>query len=688
MRWSREQLYAVGGLALLALLAYVNAFTSDFVLDSRVIVLEDPRIREVSASNLELIANHTYWWPYKGADDLYRPATTLSYLLNYAVLGNGTQPFGYHAVNVLLHVANALLVFAVGSRISGRFWEPLALSAVWAVHPLGTEAVANLVGRADLLAALGIVGAFYAYLRATSDGGSRWWFAGAFAAATLGVFSKESAAVIPAIVIAYDLLVRQQRTPPGVLAAGWASVAVPVLLLLHRRSIVLESLPPVETLFVDNPIIGAGPVTGLLTALAVLPRYVWLTVWPMRLSADYSYAQIPLATGSIGDVIAWLALTGLCAAAVVGGRRRPLVAFSGVAAFLLILPASNVLITTGTIMGERLAYLPMLGVLACLGVAANAGLERFGVEKRLVAAACAILVAALMARTWVRNADWHDEVSIWRAAAAASPNSFKSHQGYADALYESDPTRANLAEVVEHSRRSAEIIQTLPDEAVVLRVYRLAAVYALEYGDQLAARGDERSQTESRAQFDAAAGHAQRHVDAVLAVRGLDAIEHRRDEAIVSEAADAYRLLATAQARRSAGPESLAAAARARALQPLSPHSYRSTAAAQVAARRYDDAAATFLAGFMVTGDASLRESVVALYRGGLDSAGCAMTSGPNGPTLNPACEPVRRHLCLASREAVVTQNGRGREDLAESLVTAALENFGCPPSFFPSRTP
>jgi hypothetical protein len=306
------------------------------------------------------------------------------------------------------------------------------------------------------------------------------------------------------------------------------------------------------------------------------------------------------------------------------------------------------------------------------------------VQPRAALVAVAVVVAALMLRTWQRNADWASELAIWSATVEAAPNSFKAHQGYADSLYESDPAHANLDEVVEHSARSVEILEGVPDDRTVTRVYRLAAVYALEYADQLRARGDESSEAGSRRAFEAAVRHAQRHVEVVTATRGgEEAMAAGRDAEGTREVADAYRLLATAQARIPAGDAALAAAARASALEPLSPLSYRSTAAAQVAAGRYDEAAATFIAGFMVTGDASLRESVVELYRSGLDPDGCATTSTPNGSSLNPACEPVQRHLCVASREAVRVQRERGRSDLAESLETAAIDGFGCATALF-----
>lgn len=676
--------YAAAALVLLSLVAYANTFSGDFVLDSRVIVLEDPRIRELSTSNLELIANRSYWWPYKTADDLYRPVTTLSYLFNYAVLGNGPRPAGYHVVNILLHAVNVLLAYLVVFRVSRSLVGAAILAAVWAAHPLGTEAVTNIVGRADLLAASFVLSGAYAYLRAADSRGTAraGWLAAAVGAATLGVFSKESAVALVGIVVLYDLLVRLPRPAFPALVPAWLAMSLPLLVLLYQRSVVLEPLPSGTALMVDNPIVAAGFWQGLMTALAVLPRYVWLTVWPMRLSADYSYAQIPLATGTTAEWSAWISLVAMVAVCVMAGRRRPLVAFAAGTAFVALLPASNLLVTSGTIMGERLAYLPMLGILACLGIGMTLLLERVTAPPRLPLAIVAVIVIALVVRTWMRNADWESEVTIWGAAVAAAPASFKAHQGYADALYDADPTRSNLAEVVRHSHRSAEILSAVPDDQTVTRVFRLAAVYALEYADQVRASGKSPSAAGIAAMNEDGVRYAQRHVDVVIATRG-------GEQAIATDAegarelADVYRLLSAAQSRLAAGEGALPSAERARALEPLNPLSYRTVAAAQVATSRYDDAAATFIAGFMVTGDASLRESVIELYRSGLDRNGCATTAGPTGPTLNPACEPVRRHLCLASREAVQTQRARGRHDLADNLQTAALQSFGCPATYF-----
>src|SRR3954452_4636924 len=122
-----SSLWVALGLCLLTLLAYSNSFGAGFALDNRGLILEDTRIREATPENLALIFQHTYWWPY-GESGLYRPLTTLSYLFNYATLGGGTAPAGYHWVNFLLHTANALLVYTLGLRLAPGRSGPAAIA--------------------------------------------------------------------------------------------------------------------------------------------------------------------------------------------------------------------------------------------------------------------------------------------------------------------------------------------------------------------------------------------------------------------------------------------------------------------------------------------------------------------------------------------------------------------------------
>src|ERR1017187_3448110 len=153
--WRRHswRLLAIWGLVLVA---YSNSFQGALVFDSSSVIGRDPRIREASLENIETILTGGYRYDSATAG-LYRPFTTFSYLLNYAVLGNGPGPAGYHWINFVLHEMNVALVYALGVLIFAETAPALALAAIWGLHPLLTESVTNIVGRADLLAALGVL---------------------------------------------------------------------------------------------------------------------------------------------------------------------------------------------------------------------------------------------------------------------------------------------------------------------------------------------------------------------------------------------------------------------------------------------------------------------------------------------------------------------------------------------------
>ena len=138
---------------------------------------------------------------------LYRPLTTLSYLFNYAVLGNGTHPAGYHLLNLLLQAIDVALVYLVGLAIFEEIAPAFALAAIWSVHPLLTESVTNIVGRSDQLAAFGVLAGLLLHIRAGSAAGRRKlrYLAALALVVGIGMFSKESAIVVLAAMALYDL---------------------------------------------------------------------------------------------------------------------------------------------------------------------------------------------------------------------------------------------------------------------------------------------------------------------------------------------------------------------------------------------------------------------------------------------------------------------------------------------------
>jgi len=443
--WRRHgwRLLAIWGLVFVA---YSNSFQSALVFDNASVIGEDPRIREATPQNVESILTGRYWYgnnPRAVTAGLYRPFTTLSYLLNYAVLGNGPRPTGYHGVNLVLHEVNVALVYALGVLIFAETAPALALAAIWGLHPLLTESVTNIVGRADLLAACGVLAGLLCHASGASAAGRRRvaWLAGLAAAQTVGLFSKENAAVLPGIMLLYDLTWSGRATWRR-RAPAYAAVALPFAAFFCLRGALQMHMLIDST---ENPLVRAGFWTARLTAVKVAGMFLWLFLWPARLSADYSYNAMPLfgwRPSNWEDAKALIALAVCLGAALlavllaVRGRRtgKPLLFFL-VFFFVALSPTSNLIFLIGSIMAERFLYLPSVGLAGCVVAAIHALDQRRLLKRPMIARAAApfawgalILVClAFTARTYARNFDWQDSRSLWTSAVDVCPESARPH---------------------------------------------------------------------------------------------------------------------------------------------------------------------------------------------------------------------------------------------------------------------
>jgi tetratricopeptide (TPR) repeat protein len=443
--WRRHgwRLLAIWGLVFVA---YSNSFQAALVFDNASVIGEDFRIQEATPQNIQSILTGRYWYGNNAravTAGLYRPFTTFSYMLNYAVLGNGPRPAGYHGVNFVLHEVNVALVYALGILIFGETAPAWALAAIWGLHPLLTESVTKIVGRADLLAAFGVLAGLLCHVRGASAAGRRRvaWLAGLAAAQAAGLFSKENAAVLPGIMLLYDLTWSGRATWRR-RAPAYAAVALPFAVFFCLRG-ALRIHMLIE--FTENPLVSAGFWTARLTAVKVIGMFLGLFLWPARLSADYSYNAIRLfgwRASNWEDAKALIALAVCLGAALlavllaVRWRRtgKPLLFFL-VFFFVALSPTSNLIVLIGSIMAERFLYLPSVGLAGCVVAAIHALgqrrlLNRPGVAQgaaRVAWAALGLVCLAFTARTYARNFDWQDNRSLWTSAVDVCPGSARPH---------------------------------------------------------------------------------------------------------------------------------------------------------------------------------------------------------------------------------------------------------------------
>jgi tetratricopeptide (TPR) repeat protein len=391
----------------------------------------------VTPQNIGAILTEGYWHitPSSG---LYRPVTTLSYLLNYAVLDNGANPAGYHWFNFVLHGVNVSLVYALGILI---FAEPplaLALAALWGLHPLLTESVTNIVGRADLLAAFGVLAGLLCYVRWASATGRRkyWWLAAMVAAETIGLLSKENAVVLPAVLLLYDLTWSEWATWRARVPA-YAALALPFALFFYLRSQLHTTILAAVS---KNLSTRLGFWTARMKIFKVIAKSIRLFVWPDRLSPDYTYNAIPrfawkLSTWEDGRVLLVLAAC-LCAIALAIHWRRTWKAMFFFIIFFFV--AFSPTAITVPVMAERFLYLPSIGLAGCV-VASVFRLARrlsssWPASPQIARIALGVACLALAMRTYARNSDWHDELSLWSSAVNVVPGSAFAHMNLGQTL--------------------------------------------------------------------------------------------------------------------------------------------------------------------------------------------------------------------------------------------------------------
>ncbi len=397
-----------------AVALYLPTVRYGFVQDDRAIIAGNPAAHSVGAA---LRAFDDPYWPPESGAGLYRPATILSYAVDWSV--SGGRPGWLHLMNALWHGLAAVLLMLV----LARWLPPLGAAAaglVFACHPVHVEGVASLVGRAELLAAVGILAAVLAARRG-------WWI-GAVLCAALAMLSKEHG-VIAGVAILLDNWLQgpeHRRYPVGL----WIALAIVTVGYLGAwLAIGRAGASDVAAVF-----IGRGALGRLAVALPAVARAAWLLVWPASLSADYGPQVIPARTSlSLAAGLGALVVVAVPLLMIWCRRRAPAVAFAAALAALSYLPTSNLVFPSGVVLAERNLYLAVALVAALVGTAlawaeSRPGLRRGGL------AAIGVLALACGGRSLARLPAWRDNRSQLLTLLAEHPESYRAHASAAAVL--------------------------------------------------------------------------------------------------------------------------------------------------------------------------------------------------------------------------------------------------------------
>lgn len=498
-----------------ALVAHASSLFAGIVWDDRVLLVDDERVRTLAT--LVTAWGESFFGPH-ARNEMYRPLVNASLALDWFLSGSepGAVRAGwFHAVNWILHAANAALVYLLlAGCTKRRLGAPLLAAVLWAVHPLAVEPVTWIAGRCDLLAAA--CGLASAVLLLRSPGKPRL-LAASVLLHGLGLFAKASIATMP-VVVALALVAHHEVEPAKFLTPRFRGrflwFVVPSALWIAARAAVLGTPFPVADGRLWKDVALLDGALGVGRAFFVQTLHVAL---PVRLSGDYAAdpAWRPEGREALATSLAGLAML---AGSVVWGARRlrsRAAAFPLLAYAVLSVPVLQI-VPIGAIFADRFLYVPS----AFLLLAVAEGLERLYYRWGAVRGLTVTFVAALAlpVLSHLRAAVWRDEPTFLRDVLVSYPSDAATGHRLALAL-------SNTGDAADRAAALAMLRATLAERPGDPDAAGLLGALLLEDGDLAAA------EPALRAAVDATAGRRRagslaRHNLAVLLKR-----TGRRDEA-------------------------------------------------------------------------------------------------------------------------------------------------------------
>ena len=370
---------------------------------------------------------------------LYRPLSLFLWACIRTVLGPGVT-WGYHLLNILLHVGVVLLLHRVALLLFDNRRLAFLGALLFAVHPLHSEGVAYVAGVHDVIGTAGVLAGLLFFLRGRDGEGtlSTGALLGILVSMFIALLSKESAVLLIPVLMLTDVMQSQRghglKGGQRVILYAGLALTFALHMVIRYQAVGYLAPQPGAISAMDNPLIDQPFDVRLFTGLKLLAMQVWLVLWPAVLSSDYSFDAIPVARSFLEPEVlsGFVLIVAMGVMGLLWFRCWPALAW-GILVFLgCSLMTANILMPIGTIFAERLMYLPTVG--ACLALAAV--LDRLLLARATDAAghvhpvALLVMVAivgGLTIRTIGRNGEFQHSLALFEAAVEAVPNSARAH---------------------------------------------------------------------------------------------------------------------------------------------------------------------------------------------------------------------------------------------------------------------
>jgi len=431
-------------MALFGFVLYANTLGHAYVMDDILAISTNQNVQKGFAGILDIFAQPYREQCFGGC--LYRPLTLTTFAIEWAMSPN--NPFIGHFMNVLWYAATSALLFVTLRRLmpDRNTMFPIIACILFIVHPVHTEVVANIKSRDEILSLFFIVLALHQFAVWYKN---RQWKSVLFAALAFlaSLLSKEGGITALFIFPFIGWIFFQKTIWSSIKSAWWVVIPVGLFFLLRGSALNGFTAPPIH-LF-DNPLVNAQGSERLGTAFVILLKYFLLLLFPFRLISDYSYNTFALQSfGSPASLIGLLLYGALAVYAIVGMIKRKITGFFAFAFLISISLYSQIVILIGTIMSERLLYLPSLWFVLGITLVTTTFLKEnskssssffnwkyASLLQRSLLVVIALFVVWFSLHTFLRNRDWKTDYSLMKTDVEKAPNSIRLNEGYAEEIY-------------------------------------------------------------------------------------------------------------------------------------------------------------------------------------------------------------------------------------------------------------
>jgi Flp pilus assembly protein TadD len=604
-----------------AAVCYANALRAPFVFDDYGSIADNGHVRQLWPLTVSMSA------PPQSAL-AGRPIAAVTFALTYAV--GGLDPAWHRTLNLLIHVAAALLLYGIVRRtlrgIRGNAitnaddWTAFACALLWLVHPLNTEVIDYVTQRTEALFGASVFATLYAARRAMDSRSartSRGWTTVAIVVCTTGMASKESAVITPVLVLLYDASFVAGSVTAALRARRWLYAGL-ALTWIVLAALVVPGPRSHSAGFAS----GVTPWAYAIQQPQMIAHYLLLAFRPIGLVVDYG----PAGAGAVRTAAPYLILLiAIAAAAVMLWRRDRRLGFLAVCFFLALAPTSSIVPIATEVGAERRMYVPLAAIVVLAVIAIRRDRVRFALS-----AVAAVTLAML---TIARNREYRTETALWQTVLARHPHGRAHYQlGIAlraegDRAAAIDEYRRSLPDCADghyalgfelatdgrHEEAIAHLrdyIRAAPDAANVLRARELLGRSLLRTGRAVDAEDAVRTLLQMQPRN--AAAHAL-VADALLAQeRYADAErEYRTSLSLGADEAVARQNLGIALVGQHRDADALAEFTRAVELAPADPRAYHSLGNALASSGRLDDAIRAYRRSLeLAPGNEAVREAL------------------------------------------------------------------------------